>query len=231
MMRNLIAILALLALATPAAAQSTYIGGSAVVDIARFDKVEFDDDLRRFAGPATSADGEAIGFNVRIGRALGERWGLEFEFARSGSIENRASFGVPFLADFALLPPELAILPAPDFQYALETEQRYMGYGTWAWLRQDVGERIDLTFLGGLMFNRAQVEQDMRVSDPRFSQWISIVPNMTVTEYSISPAAGIEAGFKVSDAAAITAGFRLHGVTAGRTGLLLRPSVGLRWSF
>lgn len=229
MMRNLIAILALLAVATPAAAQSTYIGGSAVFDIARFDKVEFDDDLRRFAGTATSADGEAVGFNVRIGRALGERWGLEFELARSGSIENRASFGVPFLTDFALLPPEIAILPVPD--YELETKQRYMGYGTWAWLRQDVGDRIDLTFLGGLMFNRAQVEQDVRVNDPRFAQWISIVPNMTVTEYSISPAAGIEAGFEVSDAAAITAGFRLHGVTAGRTGLLLRPSVGVRWSF
>ena len=229
-MRHLMAFLALLALATPTAAQSTYIGGSAVFDIARFDKVEFDDDLRRFAGTATSADGEAVGFNVRIGRTLGERWGLEFELARSGSIEHRASFGVvPFFADFALLPPELAILPNPD--YELETKQRYMGYGTWAWLRQDVGERIDLTFLGGLMFNRAEVEQDVRVSDPRFAQWISIVPNMTATEYSISPAAGIEAGFKVSDAAAITAGFRLHGVTAGRTGLLLRPNIGVRWSF
>ena len=230
-MRHLIAILALLALATPAAAQFTYIGGSAVFDIARFDKVEFDDDLRRLTGTATSADGEAVGFNGRIGRALGERWGLEFELARSGSIENRVSFGVPFFANFALLPPELAILPIPDFQYEIESEQRFMSYGTWAWLRQDVGERIDVTFLGGLMFNRAEFEQDVRVSDPRLAQWISIVPNMTATEYSISPAAGVEAGFKVSDAAAITAGFRLHGVTAGRTGLLLRPSVGLRWSF
>jgi hypothetical protein len=130
-MRHLIAILALLALATPAAAQSTYIGGSAVFDIARFDKVEFDDDLRRLTGTATSADGEAVGFNGRIGRALGERWGLEFELARSGSIENRVSFGVPFFANFALLPPELAILPIPDFQYEIESEQRFMSYGTW----------------------------------------------------------------------------------------------------
>jgi hypothetical protein len=36
----------------------------------------------------------------------------------------------------------------------------------------------------------------------------------------------------LSDPAAITAGLRLHGAAVGgRTGLLLRPNVGVRWTF
>jgi hypothetical protein len=228
MMRYLIAVLALLASGAPAAAQSTYVGG---FDLARFDKVEYDDELQRITGTPTSFDGEALGFNLRIGRALGERWGLEFEFARSGQFEDQQSYGLPFLADFALLPPDIAIL-LPDFQYEIENEQRYTSYGAWAWVRQNLGERVDLTYLGGLMFNRADVEQEVRVTDPRLVQWLSVVPNLSVIEYSISPAVGLDAGFKLGEAAAITAGLRVHGATAGgRTGLWLRPNVGVRWTF
>jgi hypothetical protein len=232
-MRYLMTILALLAVATPVAAQSTYLGGSLVFDLARFDRIGYDeDDLPRLTSAATSVDGEGLGFNLRVGRALGERWGVEFEFARSGEIENQASYGIPFLTDFAILPPELEILPVPDFQYELETEQRYISYGALAWLRQDLGDRVDLTYLGGVIFNRATIEQDLRITDARLVQWISVIPNLTLIEYSISPAVGLDAGFKLGDAAAITAGFRVHGATAGgRTGLLLRPNVGVRWTF
>ena len=230
-MRNVIAVFAMLAVATPAVAQSTYIGGSVVFDIARFDKIEYDN-LPRITSSASAVDGEAVGFNLRIGRALGERWGLEFEFARSGEIDNRVSYGIPFFTDFAILFPELGILPIPEFQYEIETEQRDTSYGAWAWVRQNLGERVDLTYLGGLTFNRAEVGQDVRITDTRLVQWMSILPDMSVTECSISPAVGIDSGFKLSDAAAITAGLRLHGATVGgRTGLLLRPNVGLRWTF
>lgn len=230
-MRYAIGLFVGVLLATPATAQPTYIGGSVVFDIARFDKVEFDDDLPRITGAAASADGEAVGFNVRIGRALGERWGLEFEFARSGELDHQVSYPIPFLTDLTILPSGLPILPIPEFQYELEIEQRYTSYGAWAWLRQDLGERVDVTYLGGVMFNRADVEQEIRITDPRLAQWSSVLPDLTVTEYSVSPAVGFDAAFKVSDAAAITAGLRLHGVTAGRTGLLVRPNVGVRWAF
>ena len=230
-MRYVIAVLAMTLVATPAAAQSTYVGGSLVFDLARFDTVEYGDDLPRITANTSSFDGEAVGFNLRVGRALGERWGLEFEFARSGQFEDQQSFGLPFLADFGILPPELAILPIPDFQYEIENEQRYTSYGAWAWVRQNLGERVDLTYLGGLMFNRAEVEQNVSLTDPRLAQWISVITDLSLTEYSISPAVGIDAGLKFGDRAAITAGLRLHGVTAGRTGLLLRPNVGVRWAF
>ena len=229
-MRYVMAICAMLAVATPAAAQSTYVGGSVVFDIARFDKIEFDDEDLPRVTPARSVDGEATGFNLRIGRALGERWGVEFEFARSGEIENSESYGVPFLTEF--LPPGLSILPIADFQYQIETEQRYTNYGALAWIRQDLSDRVDLTYLGGVAFNRNDVDQDVRITDTRLAQWMTVIPDMSVTEYSIAPVVGIDAGFKLGEAAAITAGLRAQGATGGgRTGLLLRPNVGVRWTF
>ena len=72
-------------LATPAAAQSTYIGGSLVGDIARFGKVEPDETFLRLLPPDDSSiDGETLGFGITAGRALGEQWGVELEFVRSG---------------------------------------------------------------------------------------------------------------------------------------------------
>ena len=73
--------------------------------------------------------------------------------------------------------------------------------------------------------------KNVSLTDPRLAQWISVITDLSLTEYSISPAVGIDAGLKFGDRAAITAGLRLHGVTAGRTGLLLRPNVGVRWAF
>jgi opacity protein-like surface antigen len=230
LMRYVMAICAMLAVATPTAAQSTYVGGSVVFDIARFDKTEFDDEDLPRVTPARSVDGEATGFNLRIGRALGERWGVEFEFARSGEIENSESYGVPFLMEF--LPPGLSILPIADSQYEIETEQRYTNYGALAWIRQDLSDRVDLTYLGGVAFNRNDVDQDVRITDTRLAQWMTVIPDMSVTEYSIAPVVGIDAGFKLGEAAAITAGLRAQGATGGgRTGLLLRPNVGVRWTF
>jgi hypothetical protein len=76
------------------------------------------------------------------------------------------------------------------------------------------------------------LEQELRITDPRLAQWVSVIPEVSVTEYSISPAVGIDAGISLTDAAAVTAGFRLHGATVGgRTGFLLRPTVGVRWTF
>jgi opacity protein-like surface antigen len=230
-MRYVMAISAMLAVATPAAAQSTYVGGSVVFDIARFDKIEYDDEDLARVSPARSVDGEATGFNLRIGRALGERWGVEFEFARSGEIENSESYGVPFLTDLVLLPPELSRAIA-DFHYEIETEQRYTNYAALAWIRQDLGDRVDLSYLGGVVFNRNDVEQDVRITDTRLAQWMTVLPDLSVTEYSIAPVIGIDAGFKLGEAAAITAGLRAQGTAGGgRTGLLLRPNIGVRWTF
>jgi hypothetical protein len=231
-MRYVIAICAMLAVATPAAAQATYVGGSVVFDIARFDKIMYDDEDLARVSPARSVDGEATGFNLRVGRALGERWGVEFEFARSGEIENSESYGVPFLTDFALLPPELSLLPIADFQFEVETEQRYTNYGALAWIRQDLGDRVDLTYLGGVVFNRNDIDQDVRITDTRLAQWMTVIPDMSVREYSIATVVGIDAGFKLGEAAAITAGLRAQGAAGGgRTGLLLRPNIGVRWTF
>ncbi len=76
----------LLFAAAPAFAQGTTISASLTGDVARFSRTE--------ARPATAVDlsaldGEAIGFNAAVGRAIGERWGVAVEFGRTGKIESR----------------------------------------------------------------------------------------------------------------------------------------------
>ena len=73
-------LLALAASAAPARAQGTYVSASLVGDITRVAHSDgfFDE----------SAGGEAIGFALRVGTPVGANWGVEAEFARSGTIAN-----------------------------------------------------------------------------------------------------------------------------------------------
>lgn len=232
-MRWCVAVLFLLTLATPAAAQSTYVGASLVGDIARFSKVEVDDDFPRTLTPPPSIDGEALGFNVKVGRALGERWGVEVEFARSGEIESRSrSFAIPALPRLPAL-PELPILPPfPNFEFEIETEQQHSSFAALVWLRQEIGDRIELAYLGGVAFNRAEIEQEVRLTDTRLIQLSFVAPDYTTIEHGVGPAVGLEADIKVGDHAALTAGVRVHGANvSGRNGWLIRPLIGLRWRF
>ena len=234
-MRWCFAVFALLALAMPAAAQSTYVGASLVGDIARFSKVDVDDDVARVATSLSSMDGEALGFNVKIGRSLGERWGVEFEFARSGEIEHRQwEFATPASPRLPTLPGLPVVLPPiPDFGFELEAEQQHTSFATLLWVRQELGDRVELAYLGGLAFSRVEVDQDLQITDDRLAQWaLSILPNYTTVDHGVGPAVGLEAEIKFGDHAAATAGVRLHGTNvAGRNGWLIRPLAGLRWRF
>src|SRR5215208_6754855 len=77
-----VGVLLLLALVQPAAAQSGYVSASLSGDVARFSHAESslsDDD---------SGSGEALSFALRVGTGIGERWGVELEFARPQEIER-----------------------------------------------------------------------------------------------------------------------------------------------
>ncbi len=230
-MRSWIAVVALLALSSPAAAQSTYLGASLVGDVMRFSKAEIDDDLPRGVSEPASIDGEALGFNIRVGRSLGQRWGAEFDFARSGEIENtRRQFAIP-----AVPRPELPVIlpPIPDFEFEIETEHQRTSYAALLWMRQEIGDRIELAYLGGVGFHRAETEQDFEITDTRLIQWArAIAPNYTTIEYNVGPAVGLEADIKIGEHIALTAGVRLHGANvSGRNGWLIRPLAGVRWRF
>jgi hypothetical protein len=227
--RSCVAVLSVLFLAAPADAHSTYVGASLVYDVGRFSKIDFDDD---FPSAVPSVDGEAFGFNVKVGRALAERWGVEVEFARSGEIENRTrQFAIPLPRPLPNVPSILP--PFPDFEFELETEQQHTSVAALVWWRQAIGDRVELAYLGGVAFNRVEIEQDFRVSDPRLVQWASVVaPEYTTIEHGVGPAIGLEADIKVGEHAAVTAGVRVHGANvSGRNGWRIRPLIGLRWRF
>jgi hypothetical protein len=231
MRRSCLVIMALLALVPPAAAQSTYVGASLVGDVARFSGIDYDDDdiARIFGNP--SENGEALGFNIKIGRAITNRWGLEFEYARSGEFDASV---------FSVLPagirwtsgsvPIETIIPGLDFE--VESERHHMNFSALAFVRQDVGERLELSFLGGVAFNRVETEYDYDIDMRRLAIYPPFINDGESVEYSVGPAVGAEAAFKFGDSVAITGGVRLHGVTVtGSSGWMIRPNVGMRWSF
>src|SRR5687768_14990405 len=118
-MRSLILCVASVFTAVSGAfAQSAYVGASVFGDIVRS------------SGSSSvvterSGSGEAIGFTVRAGTPLGDRWGVELEFARPSEIEESAENSIlPLLTvDRALLPPGVT-LPPPFFSFGFRSSFR-----------------------------------------------------------------------------------------------------------
>jgi len=230
-MRWCVAVGTVLFLAAPAAAQPTYVGASLVGDVARFSGIDVDDDRLRLAEAASSLDGEALGFNAKVGRGLGEHWGVELEFFRSGQIEN--SSRLPAVITLPLPGLDPVIFPPPNFEFESTTAHQHTGLAALLWLRQELGDRVEIAYLGGAAFSRAETERNLLVTDPRFVQSaLSIAPNYAAVELGVGPAVGLEADIKFGDHAALTTGVRLHGTNVGgRHGWLIRPLAGLRWRF
>lgn len=233
-MRWCVVLFVVAATATPAVAQSTYVGASLVADIARFSGVDYDDDdVARILGNS-SIDGEALGFNVKIGRAITDRWGLEFEYARSGEFEGSYPQILPASTTMPRVVPASWIdaVIYPFERFSVESERHHSSLSALAFVRQDLGHRVELSFLGGVAFNRIETEHDFDIDLRRLAIYPPIFQDVESTEYHVGPAVGVEAAWKFSDSAALTGGVRLHGVAVtGLGGWLLRPNVGLQWRF
>src|SRR5262245_56877839 len=89
-MRSTVLIVCLLA-AVPAAAQDTMITASLTGDITRFSHIQAAPEIVAGLFPDTPLDGEALGFTLGAARSLGERWGVAFEFGRTGEIDNETT--------------------------------------------------------------------------------------------------------------------------------------------
>jgi hypothetical protein len=221
-MRWYLALLLLAGGATPAAAQSTYVGASLVGDIGRFSKAEFDDEeLARLIGTSSSNDGEALGVSVRLGREITERWGVELEFARTGTFESRSQGIVRAV-------PERLDLTVPAFEF--ESERQHTMIAVMAFARQSLGDRVQLSYGGGVSFNQVRTEEEY--SGPRILIFPPpVLPNYETTFYNVGPTVGLESAVTFGRAA-VTAGIRLQSATiASGSGWLIRPSVGMRWNF
>ena len=232
-MRCCVAVFVWVAVATPAAAQSTYVGASLIGEFARFGHVDVDgDDLGRILPNLdASRNGETLGFDLRLGRGLGERWGVELAFARGGTIEQRRTQRVALrLIDVPV--GILPIVPVPNFEFELRTEQQYTTVDALAWVRQDLGTRVGLALLGGVSFTRVESEQELRFSEIRVAALLPYPPDIETVQHGVGPVVGAEAVIGIAEHTAVTAGLRLHGVSVGGLGgWLVRPAAGLRWTF
>jgi hypothetical protein len=225
-MRSTLLTICVLA-AAPAFAQSTTITASLTGDVIRSTRSE--------TRPAplvdlSTIDGEALGFNVAVARAIGDRWGVAIEFGRTGEIETRrqVEFDPRISARPSLVPPGI---PIPDFSFVSTSELELTLVSALAWAKHDAGERVELSYAAGITFSQSESERDFEITDPRLAIW-AVPAGLETTEYRYSPVVGMDAAIELTDRTAVTAGVRLHGIEVqGVSGWLVRPAVGVRWSF
>src|SRR4030095_2427925 len=226
-----LALLMIAGLATPAGAQG-YVAASVLGDIARFN--EYDS-----GSGDTSGNGEAVGFALRLGSALGSRWGVELEFARPSEIETEFSpLYIPLLTTTVTtgsVPPSVGspLVPEVILLYWIRTEARRRNttLSTSVWIGQPVTKRFALKYLAGIAFGRTSQDIDIVYEPiPRLAPVITVPTraSTSATTYDVGPLVGVEGEIGLTEHVQLIPGFRLHGVEGG---WLLRPSVGLGWTF
>jgi len=231
-MRNVFALVAMLAAAPSAYAQGAYVSASLTGDVVRQNRVEN-------AGFDQPSGGEAIGFALRLGSEIGRRWGVELEYARPQEIDNEYSPGVVPLPAATVLTGAVGAgtFPTdigqafPAFSYRIRTSQRNSMISSAVWARQEISRRMSLVYLGGVGFHRttSEVTLTFEPGPVRIGLPIILPPQVTnSTTYDVGPFAGMEGRIGLTDHAQLVAGVRLHGIQGG---WLFRPSVGLGWMF
>ena len=221
-------------------AQTTYVGASAVADIARFSS----------AGIEDSSGGEAFGWSLRVGTAITDRWGIDLEFTRPGEIEQENSFdflaGRPQTIFTGFAPSLIPISPGMPIDigrigaslslpFSSTTAHRYSTLTIMPYIRQSLGSRADIVYLGGLALVRTSSELSFGGSlgsvggrpgagIPRFEQ--------SLVSYGAAPAVGLDVRVSMTDRLRLVPGLRLLVVDeGGRSGWITRPSIGLQWTF
>ena len=228
MRRAALGIVVLLAGVVPASAQSTYVAGAIGADLLRYGGTESEFE------PELENNGEALSLAVRVGTPLGDRWGVEAEFARSGVIANasEAAVPLPIPQDFVSLglPYRWSSSSVVPFLYRTETRQRTTTFAASAWLRQDLTSRMALAYMAGLGFFRSEHDWIVSVEAPPGVLAVITVPAMstTSTTYGVKPLVGLEGRLRVTDRVELVPGVRLQGLDGG---WLVRPSVAAAWLF
>lgn len=218
-----------LMMVAPAWAQSgTGVSVALVGDIVRHDGASGD----VFGGG--SRDGEALGFSLRLDRALGARWGVELEYLRGGEIESESRV-VPLptaelltslssTAAFSFVSSSSLIFPRESRTIVSD---RLSTISTLLWYRQSVGERTSLVYSAGMAFGIGRTESTYTILGLPDQNTIAPITS-EYTSYSVNPLVGIDARIAMTEHAALVPGVRLLGANGG---IIMRPSIGLRWQF
>lgn len=216
-------VVLIVGLAAPlASAQSAYVGASVLADVVRT------------SGPLDQlGNGEALGAALRVGASLGEHWGVELEFTRSGDIEWRPDVSIlaratPTFTQVIGVLPDIAIFPTPEI--SIETQLSTLG--TTVWWRQKVSDRFSLVYLGGAAFARTRSETSVgypRLTTPLGGQTL---PTGLFTQETVSYDTGVNVGLEgqigMTDHLHLVPGLRLVSVSSR---WIIRPAVGLHWQF
>jgi hypothetical protein len=218
-------------------AQAPYVAGTIGADVSRVSHST--SNLTRLP----SGDSEVLSWSLRVGTPVGESWGVELEFVRSGRSRGEGPNGVlpliPGTGTVTLIPgvvtptdtiirPLPNVIPSP-IAFQTDVRRTHTDLDTVAWARQRVGGSIDLVYLGGLAFSRQRIE--IRQSFPTLLALFAPgggTFRTTAINYGTRPLVGAEARIGLTSHMRLVPGIRLQGLADG---WLLRPYVGLGWFF
>jgi hypothetical protein len=220
---------AALSVSITASAQTPYVGASLFGDIVR--------STHTVAAGVNGPDGggEALGFALRVGTRVGATWGVELELARPGAIDDDGTPDVTPLAVQQTLsftrfdqPPIGSTLIYPPIGFSVHTTERHTTLSAAAWVEQQLTARVALAYLGGLTFGRT--EREYSVSYPPILGLPIVRPSYTSESigYGLGAVVGFEARLGLGEHAQLVPGIRLHAI---ENAWLVRPSVGIHWSF
>jgi hypothetical protein len=227
------AVLLLFGMLAPSAfAQGAYVGAFLVGEIVRLDQYD--------SRTPDTGNGESFGFGLRLGSPVGAKWGVELEFVRPGEITSDqlpqvlpAVYQLTVERTFPGLPNEGNYDPLifPTYSYRFRTTQRRTTLSTSLWVRQEISPRFSLVYLGGVAFGRtnSDVEITYLLNRPTILPIPPIAPLSTESIiYDVGPMVGVEGRIGLAGQVDLIPGLRLHGVNGG---WLIRPAVGLSWTF
>ena len=223
-MRVILLLTAFVLVSGAAQAQSPYVAGTIGADISRFGHSD-----STFSSTPTS-DSEVISGSVRVGTSVGQNWGVELEFVRSGSSRGGVPPPVPLPFADALGNITTGTSPVSVIAYRTDVRQSHYDFDTVAWVRQGAGSKVDFVYMGGIAFSHQRIE--ITSTFPTVVLRPLLPPSggfrTTVVDYSTRPLVGAEARIALASHARLVSGLRLQGLTDG---WLLRPYAGLGWFF
>jgi hypothetical protein len=228
-MRQLALAIVLSLVAASARAQSPYVGGTIGADVSRFSHAGSN------IGSSESGDSEVVSGSLRVGTSVGQNWGVELEFVRSGRSHGQVPrVPVPLATGVTSfgLPSGVPGVPTVTFIGGFQTDvrQRHFDFDTVAWVRQRAGGSVDLVYVGGVAFSHQRI--DITQTFPTVIRALLPIPGgtfrTTVVDYSVRPLVGAEARIGLTSHVRLMPGLRVQGLEGG---WLLRPYAGLGWFF
>ncbi len=208
------AIAALSPLLTPCWAAAQTSAGSGRVYVS----ASFLGDIKRFAGdPAEPVfDGESLGGGVTVGTSLAPRWDLQL--------------GVDVPQFTTTSRERLVTLQRTVFPLQSVTETQTLSTTALVRLHAASRERIQLGYLAGISFVR--LRRNAHTEAPAGTP-AGLIPRPDASvSYCAAPTLGIDARIPIGAHLAMVPGLQATVASFSDTsGLIVRPRIGLRWTF